>query len=137
MAAIHIIQAGEIYEYEAIHKAVELNPELFQTVYLDVISKRRSKKLLKTALDTIDEYLESNANRFLKPMLSWMKKENRMIPLSEMSDHFSHTQLFPWHLESACDWLEEKGELEKVSAPFKLTAKSRVELEEPCYLIDS
>lgn len=136
LAAIHIIQQGAIYEHEVIHKAIELNPELFQTVYLDVITKRKSKKLLQAALDAIDGYLEDNAKRFLKPMLAWMKKQKRMIPLSEMSEHFAHTQLFPWHLESACDWLEEKGELEKVSAPFKLTAKSRIELEEPCYLLD-
>ena len=136
LAAIHIILNGKIYEHEAIYKAIELNPELFQTVYLDVISKRKSKKLIQTALDTVDDYLQANAKRFLKPMLSWMKKQKRMIPLSEMAEHFAHTQLYPWHLESACDWLETKGELEKVSAPFKLTAKSKAELEEPCYFID-
>lgn len=136
LAAIHIILDGKVYEQTAIHKAIELNPELFQTVYLDLISKRKSKKLMQAVLDTIDDYLESNAKRFLKPMTSWMKKQKRMIPLSEMSDQFAHTQLYPWHLESACDWLEERGQLEKVSAPFKLTSKSRSEVEEPCYLLD-
>lgn len=136
LAAIHIIVEGQVYEQTAIHKAIELNPDLFQTVYLDLISKRKTKKLIQTTLDTIDDYLESNATQFLKPMLAWMKKQKRMIPLSEMSDHFANTQLFPWHLESACDWLEERGRLEKVSAPFKLTSKSRTDVEEPCYLLD-
>ena len=41
-------------------------------------------------------------------------------------------------LEAACEWLEEIGQLEKVSAPFKMTKKSRSSVEEPAYfLLDS
>ena len=53
-----------------------------------------------------------------------------------MSDHFAFSQLHPWHLESACEWLERKGLLEKVSAPFKLTKRSLERVEEPAYFLD-
>ena len=54
----------------------------------------------------------------------------------ERRDHFAFSQLHPWHLESACEWLERKGRLEKVSAPFKLTKRSQGQVEEPAYFLD-
>ena len=51
-------------------------------------------------------------------------------------DHFAFSQLHPWHLESACEWLERKGLLQKLSAPFKLTKRSQERVEEPAYFLD-
>ena len=69
-------------------------------------------------------------------LLDYLKKQDRVVPLSEMSDHFAFSQLRPWHLESACEWLERKGLLEKVSAPFKLTKRSLRRVEEPAYFLN-
>ena len=35
-----------------------------------------------------------------------------------------------------CEWLERKGLLEKVSAPFKLTKRSLERVEEPAYFFN-
>jgi hypothetical protein len=137
LASIHIVLQGEVYEHEIIYRAIELDPELFQVVYLDLISGKPTKKRCQAALDAVGTYLEDNAERFLKPMLHWLRKQRRTVPLSELSDQFAHSQLFPWHLETACEWLEERGHLEKLSAPFALTKKSRTEFEEPAYMIES
>ena len=136
LAYLEIVRHGEVYELDAIYKAMEYQPELFQQVYLDVISKRKTRKLLATALTVIDEYLDQRAADHLKPLLKYLRKQGRLVPLSEIADTFAHTQLYPWHLESACEWLERKGWLEKISAPFKITKKSRVEVEEPAYFLD-
>jgi hypothetical protein len=53
-----------------------------------------------------------------------------------MGDHFAFSQVHPWHLESACEWLGGKGLLEKVSAPFKLTKRSLERVEEPAYFFN-
>ena len=53
-----------------------------------------------------------------------------------MSDHFAFSQVHPKHLESACEWLERKGLMEKVSAPFKLTKRSLERVEEPAYFFN-
>jgi hypothetical protein len=66
-----------------------------------------------------------------------LKKQNRVLPLSEISDHFAFSQVHPGHLEAACEWLEHKGLLEKVSAPFKLTRRSGQHVEEPAYFLDA
>lgn len=136
VAHTEIIRLGEIVESDVIYRAIEADPELFQTIYLDVLSKRKSKKTLEKALDRIEDYVETHHKEHLKPLLQYLKKNHRVVPLSEISDHFAYSQLYPGHLLSACDWLEERGYLEKVSTPFKLTKRSSEEVEEPAFFLD-
>ena len=109
----------------------------FKTIYLDVLAKPKNRKVLSAALDAIDAYLDEHYKAHLKPLLDYLKKQNRVVPLSEISDHFAFSQLHPGHLEAACEWLEHKGLLEKVSAPFKLTKRSLERVEEPAYFLDA
>jgi hypothetical protein len=135
VAHTEIIRRGEVWEDDVIYRAIEGAPDLFQTIYLDVLAKPKNRKVLSAALDAVDAYLDEHYPAHLKPLLDYLKKQNRVVPLSEISDHFAFSQLHPGHLESACEWLEHKGLLEKVSAPFKLTKKSREHVEEPAYFL--
>jgi hypothetical protein len=105
-------------------------------VYLNLLAAPRTAVSLGRVLAVLDRYLDEHAEGRLRPVLSYLRKEKRLVPLSELADHFAHSQLFPWHLESACEWLERKGRIGKFSAPFGLTKLSRVEVEEPAYLCD-
>jgi len=134
VAYTEVIRQGKVWEQEVIYRAMDANPDLFRTIYLDVLAKRKNKGVLTAALDAIDGYLDKNYKAHLKPLLDYLKKQNRVVPLSEMSDHFAFSQVHPGHLEAACEWLERKGLLEKVSAPFKLTKRSLERVEEPAYL---
>jgi hypothetical protein len=136
VAHTEIIRQGQVWEQDVIYRAMEIDPILFQSIYLDVLAKRKNRRVLTTALDAIDGYLDKHYRAHLKPLLDYLKKKSRVVPLSEMSDHFAFSQLFPWHLESACEWLERKGWLQKVSAPFKLTKRSQERVEEPAYFLD-
>ena len=136
IAFTEIIRIGQVWEQDVIYRAIEANPELFQTIYLDVLSKRKNRKVLTAALDRIELYLQQHYPAHLKPLLSYLKKENRLVPLSEISDHFASSQVYPWHLESACEWLERQGRLQKLSAPFKLTKRSLEQVEEPAYFLE-
>jgi hypothetical protein len=135
VAHTEIIRRGEVCEQDVIYRAMEGNPKLFKTIYLDVLAKRKNRRVLRAALDAIDGYLDEHYQAHLKPLLGYLKKQSRVVPLSEISDHFAFSQLHPWHLESACEWLERKGLLEKVSAPFKLTKRSQERVEEPAYYL--
>jgi hypothetical protein len=136
VAHTEIIRQGQVWEQDVIYRAIEGAPELFQTIYLDVLAKRKNQRVLSKALDAIDGYLDTHYRAHLKPLLDYLKKQDRVVPLSEMSDHFAFSQVHPWHLESACEWLERKGLLEKVSAPFKLTKRSLQRVEEPAYFFN-
>lgn len=137
VAHTEIIRCGEICEDDVIYRAIEGAPALFKTIYLDVLAKPKNAKVLTAALDAVDGYLEEHYEAHLKPLLDYLKKQNRVVPLSEIADQFAFSQLYPGHLEAACEWLEHKGLLEKVSAPFKLTKRSREALEEPAYFLDA
>jgi hypothetical protein len=137
VAHTEIIRRGEIWEQEVIYRAIEGAPDLFRTIYLDVLAKPKNRRALAAALDRIDAYLDEHYEAHLKPLLDYLKKQNRVVPLSEISDHFAFSQVHPGHLEAACEWLEHKGLLEKVSAPFKLTRRSTERVEEPAYFLDA
>jgi hypothetical protein len=136
VAYTEIIRQGKVWEQDVIYRAIEGDPTLFQTIYLDVLTKRKNRLVLEAALGAIDGYLDKHYKAHLKPLLGYLKKQNRLVPLSEISDSFAFSQLHPWHLESACEWLEEKGRLQKLSAPFKLTKRSLQRVEEPAYCLD-
>ncbi len=137
VAHTEVIRQGQVWEQDVIYRAMEGDPKLFQTIYLDVLAKRKNRRVLSTALEAIEAYLDRHYREHLKPLLAYLKKQNRVVPLSEMSDHFAFSQVHPWHLESACEWLERKGFLEKVSAPFKLTKRSLERVEEPAYFLNA
>jgi len=136
IAHTEIIRLGEICEQDIIYRAMDGAPKLFKTIYLDVLAKRKNRKVLSAAIEAIEKYLEEHYEAHLKPLLAYLKKQSRVVPLSEISDYFAFSQLHPFHLESACEWLERKGRLQKVSAPFKLTKRSTDRVEEPAYFLD-
>lgn len=133
IAAAEVIAAGEVHEGVAIHRALELKPDVMREVYVDRLTAPRTAESLSQGLAALEGYLEEHSEARLQPVLNYLRKAERLVTLSELADHFAHTQLYPWHLESACEWLERKGRIEKFSAPFGLTKLSRVEVEEPAY----
>jgi len=135
VAHTEIIRRGEVWEDDVIYRAIEGAPDLFRTIYLDVLAKPKNRKVLSAALDAVDAYLDEHYAAHLRPLLDYLRKQNRVVPLSEISDHFAFSQIHPGHLEAACEWLEHKGLLEKVSAPFKLTKRSLERVEEPAYFL--
>jgi hypothetical protein len=134
IAAAEVIASGEVHEGLLIHRGLELAPAVMREVYLELLTGPRTAANLGGILAALDRYLEEHAEARLQPVLRYLRKAKRLVPLSELADHLAHSQLYPWHLESACEWLERKGRLGKFSAPFGLTKLSRVEVEEPAYL---
>lgn len=133
IACMQQVRAGEVREQDTIYRAIEESPELFKVLYLDVIAKKPTKKTLQAAISAASEYLERNYAANLKPVLQYLKKQRRVVPLTEISEHFAYTQLYPGHIAATCEWLNDHGYVEKVSAPFRITKKSRVDVEEPAY----
>lgn len=136
VAAAEIIAAGQVHEGIPIQRSLELAPQLMRTLYLDLLQQPRTSENLNRILEALDGYLQQHIHTRLAPVLRYLKKQKRLVPLSELADHFAHSQLYPWHLEAACEWLERGGHIQKLSAPFGLTKLSRVEVEEPAYIAE-
>ena len=139
LAAISVVRHGEIWEDEVIYRGAELEPDLFQSVYFDLLKGSPEESQLDGALELAESFLADHEQELFVPLFRFLKKRppSEWVPLSELADHFAHTQLYPWHLESACEWLCDRGALERFSAPYKLTLKSKVEMEEPAYVLGS
>src|SRR5580692_5846961 len=66
VAHTEIIRRGQVWEQDVIYRAIEGAPALFQTIYLDVISRRKNRRVLRAALDAIDGYLDKHYQAYLK-----------------------------------------------------------------------
>ena len=133
LAAIEIIKRGEIWEEEIIYRGLEYNPELFKAVYTNVQSGSADEGRVRVALERTHKELKQHGEEWLKPMIDALRKKRRLTSLSELADDFAHTQIYPWHIQTSCEWLSEQGIINAFSAPFRLTKRSSVELEEPAY----
>src|SRR5215475_206965 len=60
IAHTEIIRRGEVWEDDVIYRAIEGAPALFKTIYFDVLAKPKNRKVLATALDAIDGYLNEH-----------------------------------------------------------------------------
>lgn len=135
VAAALLVSEGEVFEGVAIEKALPRHPELFDALYWKVLKNREDRPTAEAALKALGEFLDERAQDNLKPVLEFLKKKGGVVPLTVLSDYFAFSQLYPWHLDSACEWLVRRKMIEKLSAPYKLTKKSRVEVEEPAYML--
>jgi hypothetical protein len=136
LAAIEVITKGEVCEGDILERALDLDPKTFEPLHKDVFGAAPDAKRLTKVVERVEERLSVRGEKWLEPLLAFMRKERRLLPFSEIADHFAHSQLYPWHLESACEWLARRGTVQKLSAPFRITKKSREEVEEPAYLLD-
>ena len=134
LAAVHIVQEGVICESPAIYRARLLQPELFKTVYTNVLTSGPKEKPIRIAIDTALHWLAERGRTIMEPVIRYLRQQPRVIGISEIADHFAFTQLYPWHIEAACEWLVEEGVFEKLATEMPLTKKSRTHLEEPGYL---
>ena len=73
IAHTEIIRRGRICEQDVIYRAMEVDPDLFQKIYIDVLSKRKNRRVLSAALDAIDGYLEEHYQAHLKPLLGFSR----------------------------------------------------------------
>jgi uncharacterized protein len=114
----------------AIQKALELNPEMMNTFYLQPLGTLLSEEVLSNKINQLDCYIEEKMAIFQKPVIEYLAdqeiKTTTMIARQFRSDsHF---------ITNVLDYLAEKGVIEKVSQLIKITPKSRMSVEEIGYL---
>lgn len=118
-------------------RAAQHVPELFEVVYDAVQGRKPSKRALERAIAHVAGHLDQVGEASFALLLDFLRKQKRVVPFSEICEHFAHTVHYPWHLETALEWLERRGTIEKVGAPFRITTQSRAEVEEAAYFLDS
>ena len=136
LARVEVVLNSEVPGREVIHQALKYNPSFFNAVYTDLITGPKDRQAIQQALDMTNAYLEERAERLFKPVLDYLTEADGMRTASELNAYFRkkvQTDELVWVYE----WLAEKGIIEKVAAPIRLTKKSQVALEEPAYYYDA
>jgi predicted nucleotidyltransferase len=136
LARVEVVLNSEAPGREVIHQALKYNPSFFNAVYTDLINEPKDKQTIQQALDMINAYLEERADRLFKPVLDYLAEADGIRTASELNAHF-RKKVQAYDLIWVYEWLAQKGIIEKVAAPIRLTKKSQVALEEPAYYYDA
>jgi hypothetical protein len=132
LAQVETIWNGEVPGREVVQQALRHNPEFFGAVYEQLIDAPKTAESVGRALRRIDGYLRERAPVLFRPILAYLAEADGPRSASDLGHHFArHLNLEA--LEPACEWLADEGLIVKVSAPVRISEKSRVDLPEAAY----
>ncbi len=136
LASIELLLHGEVPSREVIQRALALNPELFRGLYTDLIHSDPTPSALEAALKSITAYLHANSDSLFGLALDYLREEAEVRSISEVN-HYFHRSYNIECVDNACEWLSDEGIIQKLAVPVRLTAKSRVDMEEAAYYLNS
>lgn len=135
LARIEVTLHGEAPRREVLDRALAYNPGFFEIAYTGFVNAPKDAPALQRQLERIEAYLLERVDRIFAPLLDYLGEAGDPRTLSAIDAHFApklpHAELF-----LVCDWLAEKGILEKMAAPLRLTRKSQISVEEVAFYYD-
>jgi hypothetical protein len=136
LARIEVTLHGEAPRREVLDRALAHNPTFFEVAYTGFVNGPKDEQSLKQQLERITAYLLERAGRIFAPLLDYLAEAGDPRTLSEINAHFA-AKLPQAELFLVCDWLAEKGILDRMAAPLRLTRKSQVTVEEVAFYCDT
>jgi hypothetical protein len=135
LATIEVLLHGDVTSREVIPQALKINPALFNQVYYDLIHQKKDEATIRRTLELINGYLDEKLEALFGPVLEYLCREGGTRTTSELDSYFNK-QVQARSLSNVYEWLADKGMLQKVPAPVRLTPKSQIELDEAAYYYD-
>jgi RNA polymerase sigma factor (sigma-70 family) len=135
LATIEVLLSGEVTTREVIPQALKLNPALFQQLYVDLIHQPKDAATIQAALDLINAYIDRNVHVLFGPILEHLGQAGGVRTTTELDSYFKQ-QVQAGSLSNVYEWLADKGIIQKVPSPLRLTPKSQVVVDEAAYYYD-
>jgi hypothetical protein len=129
IAQIEVISRRLIADREVIPQARALNPALFATIYLELLTQEKTQPAVEAALTTAEQYLAGRAPRLFAPIVEYLREVGEARSARDLEHHFSRH----WNvtdITTACEYLADQGLLGKAGLPVKLTKRSTVHVQE-------
>lgn len=137
LASIEVVLHSEIASREVINQAMRYNPAFFGAVYSDLMYGPKDAETVDRALKLIDGYLTERIPVLFRPILDYLHESAGVRTTTELNSYFAkRAQTSDWGLQSALEWLADKGVIQKIPTPVRLTEKSRVTVDEAAYYYD-
>jgi hypothetical protein len=134
LAQIEVVTAGLIADREVIPQAMNLNPSFFRTIYTDLLNARKTPAAVERALAAVDGYIAERAGELFALVVDYLRESADTRSASEIENHFTRTYDVGG-VTTACEYLADRGIIEKVSMPAKLTKRSNVEVQELAFVL--
>jgi hypothetical protein len=135
LAKIEVLLHGELTTREVIPQALKLNPVFFNQVYRDLIQEKKDEGTIQRALSLISAYLDDKVDVLFGPVLEYLAEEGGVRSTTELDSYFAK-QTQTEYLSVVYEWLADRGIIQKVPSPVRLTPKSQVEVDEAAYYYD-
>jgi hypothetical protein len=136
LATIEVLQHGEITGREAVQQAMNHNPAFFRAIYFDLIGQPVDAVAAERALRLVNDYLDERMLTLFQPIFDYLGAAGGPRTASEL-DRYFEKQVQSETLGAAYEWLAEKGAIQKIATPLRLTEKSRVTVDEAAYYFDA
>ncbi len=136
LAALETVSHKEIIQREVVQQALRLNPQDFNRLFIELINAEKDLPSMHKQLALSEAYIAERTWVIFAPLLAFLEERGNVVSASEIFQFFNPrllTEHGDYRLIGACEWLVERGVLLKVSAPVKLTLRSRMTVDEPAY----
>jgi uncharacterized protein len=136
LAQIEVLSHGIVPRREVIPQALKLNPAFFGPVYQDLVHGPKDEASIQQAINLINEYIDCKTYDLFGPVLDYLRDEGGVRSTTELDLYFRKQVQAEWPLSNIYEWLADKGILQKVPNPVRLTQKSQVTVDEAAYYFD-
>jgi len=135
LATIEVLLHSEMTSREVIPQALKLNPPFFNQIYYDLIHQKKDEATIQQTLDLINAYLDRHLYTLFGPILDYLSQEGGTRTTTELDTYFKK-QVQEQSLSNIYEWLADKGIIQKVPSPVRLTHKSQITVDEAAYYYD-
>lgn len=136
LARIEVLFHEQLTSREVIPQALKLNPTFFNQVYYDLIHQKKDEATIQQTLDLINAYIDDKRDLLFGLVLDYLSQAGGIRTSSELDSYFKKQVQLEWGLSNVYEWLADKGIIQKVPSPLRLTQKSQVVVDEAAYYYD-
>ena len=132
IARILVLLEGRIPGRDILTQAQEVSTnEILEKLIVNVFKKGFSHETVEYGLNLIENFLISNIDRFFKPLFDYLKESIGERSHSELDLYFKKATGFQQlTLFESIIWLSDQGILMLGTKPKRITARSRVTIDE-------
>lgn len=134
LARIVILMNNQIPGRDVLAQLKEIDSKIYSATSLKIITDGFSEQNIEYFLEYIENFLLEHKNRLYKPLFEYLKEVSERT-VSEIDNHFAKalgtfgSSNFLTFVESY-EWLAHHGDIMKGISPRRITAKSRITVDE-------
>jgi len=134
LANVEVLWHADVPGREVIQQAITYNPEFFIPLYTDLAQQPKDAEVMRQAIQKIYGYIEEKQEVLFRPILNYLSEAGSVRSSTEIGEYFQ--KRLGSGITLICEWLAERGVIQKVATPLRLTEKSRVTMDEASYYYD-